>query len=223
MKVDYNKFVELKTKELDISSKTLDHKLLKVKTNDDLTNLIAEYTEETYKNGLETLKKYFDNSTWNDPIAQYVYINYLSPNLPKYLYYDEYYSLPSKISIEELQKDNLEEEELKTAKALFELADIDIDTAKVKAENLNIKKLLNKKSSNLSSGEQQKVEIIRALASGKKILILDEPFAFQDKVNLDKLIEAIEEYRKITDGVVIFSTHSADAKEYFSIQKTIDI
>ncbi len=90
-------------------------------------------------------------------------------------------------------------------------------------ENLNIKKLLNKKSSNLSSGEQQKVEIIRALASGKKILILDEPFAFQDKVNLDKLIEAIEEYRKITDGVVIFSTHSADAKEYFSIQKTIDI
>lgn len=127
VKVDYNKFVELKTKELDISSKTLDHKLLKVKTNDDLTNLIAEYTEETYKNGLETLKKYFDNSTWNDPIAQYVYINYLSPNLPKYLYYDEYYSLPSKISIEELQKDNLEEEELKTAKALFELADIDID------------------------------------------------------------------------------------------------
>ncbi len=127
VKVDYNKFIDLKTKELDISSKTLNDKLVKVKTNDDLSNLIADYEEEKYTNGLETLKKYFNNSSWNDPIAQYVYTTYLSPNLPKYLYYDEYYSLPSKISIEELQKDNLEEEELKTAKALFELADIDID------------------------------------------------------------------------------------------------
>jgi len=127
VEVDYNKFIELKTKELDISSKSLNDKLLKVKTNDDLNGLIADYKEEIYINGLKTLEKYFKNSSWHDPIAQYVYINYLSPNLPKYLYYDEYYSLPSKISIEELQKDNLEEEELKTAKALFELADIDIE------------------------------------------------------------------------------------------------
>ncbi len=127
VKVDYSKFVELKTKELNISSKALNDKLLKVKNNDDLTNLIAEYTEETYTKGLETLKKYFTYSSWNDPIAQYVFIKYLNPNLPKFLYYDEYYALPSKISIEELQKESLEEDELKTAKALFDLADIDID------------------------------------------------------------------------------------------------
>jgi predicted ATP-dependent endonuclease of OLD family len=47
--------------------------------------------------------------------------------LPKYLYYDEYYSLPSRISIEKLQSEDLESNELKTAKALFELADINID------------------------------------------------------------------------------------------------
>lgn len=127
VKINYSKFVELKTKELNIESKVLNDKLLKVKSNDDLTSLIAEYTEEAYTTGLGTLKKYFENSSWDDPVAQYVYNKYLKPNLPKFLYYDEYYALPSKISIEDLQKENLEEDELKTAKALFDLADIDID------------------------------------------------------------------------------------------------
>ncbi len=128
IKVDYSKFVELKTKELGISSKALNDKLLKVKNVENLDTLIEEYKEDTYKDGLKTLKKYFENvNNWDNPVSEYIYRKYLQPNLPKYLYYDEYYSLPSKISIEELQKDNLEEEELKTAKALFELADIDID------------------------------------------------------------------------------------------------
>lgn len=127
VKINYSKFVELKTKELNIESKVLNDKLLKVKSNDDLTSLIAEYTEEAYTTGLGTLKKYFENSSWDDPVAQYVYNKYLKPNLPKFLYYDEYYALPSKISIEDLQKENLEEDELKTAKALFDLADINID------------------------------------------------------------------------------------------------
>ena len=90
-------------------------------------------------------------------------------------------------------------------------------------DHLNINQFKGKNCSKLSAGEQQRVEILRAISSGKKILILDEPFAFQDKVNLEKLIKVIEEYRKITGGVVIFSTHSADAKEYFSIQETINI
>ena len=88
---------------------------------------------------------------------------------------------------------------------------------------LEINKFKSKNCSKLSAGEQQRVEIMRAISSGKKILILDEPFAFQDKANLAKLIKVIEEYRTITGGIVIFSTHSADAKEYFSIQETVDI
>ena len=88
---------------------------------------------------------------------------------------------------------------------------------------LEINKFKNKNCSLLSAGEQQRVEILRALSSGKKILILDEPFAFQDKSNMEKLINAIEEYRKITQGVVIFSMHSVEAKEYFSSQITVNI
>ena len=88
---------------------------------------------------------------------------------------------------------------------------------------LEINRFKNKNCSKLSAGEQQRVEALRALSSGKKILILDEPFAFQDKANLEKMIQAIEQYQEITQGVVLFSTHSVDAKEYFSSQATINI
>lgn len=73
------------------------------------------------------LSKYFEN-TWHfdNPLSEYVARVYLKPSLPKYLYYDEYYLLPSRISIEKLQNKQLESSQLKTAKALFELADIDM-------------------------------------------------------------------------------------------------
>jgi len=59
-------------------------------------------------------------------LNHYIYNKYLSPNLPKFLYYDEYYALPSRIDIEELNAGRLESDEQKTSKALFELADINI-------------------------------------------------------------------------------------------------
>jgi len=88
---------------------------------------------------------------------------------------------------------------------------------------LEINKLKSKKCSELSAGEQQRIEVFRALSSGKKILLLDEPFAFQDITNQKKLIEAIEFFREMRQGLVLFSTHSTDAKEYFSSQSTICI
>ncbi len=123
---DFIKFVEGKTTELKISSKALNDKLVAVKTAAELDTLIAEYKDETILKGLENFKKYFKNDLkWKESIFhEYIIRVHLLPNLPKFLYYDEYYSLPSRISIEQLNEDNLEEEELKTAKALFELADI---------------------------------------------------------------------------------------------------
>ena len=88
---------------------------------------------------------------------------------------------------------------------------------------LGISAFENKNCSKLSAGEQQRVEIIRALASGKKNLLLDEPFAFQDKSNLGKLIEIVESFREITQGTVLFSTHSSDSKNYFSSQSSLTI
>ncbi len=124
----FEKFIEAQTIKLGISSKTLNEKLFKVKTLGDIDTIISGYKDEGITKPLEALKKYFKPTcTWGDPIGEYIYTHYLAPHIPKYLYYDEYYALPSKISIEKLQKDDLLEEELKTAKALIELADINID------------------------------------------------------------------------------------------------
>lgn len=131
LSVDTKKFIEFKTKELGIASNALTDKLLKVKSKADLETLEKEYTEENKTNGIKSLLPYYENKNkWtHDPIGEYVYRMLLKPKMPKFLYYDEYYSLPSRISIEKLNSDSLDsnENEYKTAKALFELADINTE------------------------------------------------------------------------------------------------
>lgn len=124
IKINRKKFIENITSKLDISSKALNNKLEKIQTKEDLEALKTEYSDEKYTTGLQEFDKYFENKwKWsNDSISEYVSRVYLKPNKPKFLYYDEYFSLPSRISIEKLENSNLDE--LKTAKAFFELADI---------------------------------------------------------------------------------------------------
>lgn len=124
--INKKKFVENITNKLGISSKALNDKLEKIQTKEDLEKLKSEYSDEKYTKGLSQFDKYYLNEwNWkNDAINEYVSRIYLKPNKPKFLYYDEYFSLPSRISIEKLENNKLEEYELKTAKALFELADI---------------------------------------------------------------------------------------------------
>jgi predicted ATP-dependent endonuclease of OLD family len=127
--VDTKKFIEHKTKGLGISSETLNDKLLKIKNKTDLEALQKEYSEENKVSGIQSFAKYFENTKgWEtDPIGGYIYRVFVAPKIPKYLYYDEYYSLPSRISIEKLNENSLDNNEYKTAKALFELADINTD------------------------------------------------------------------------------------------------
>jgi len=123
--VDTKKFIEFKTKELNIASETITEKLLKVKNKTDLDAVQKEYKDE-YITALKSLTPYFENkNNWtNDPIGEYVYRVLVTPKIPKFLYYDEYYTLPSRISVEKLNNNELKGNEYKTAKAFFELADI---------------------------------------------------------------------------------------------------
>lgn len=124
--LDKKKFIENKTKELEISSKTLNERLEKVQNIDDLNAIKGEYSEDKYTSGLDSLAKYLKNEWgWKtNLLSEYISRKYLKPNVPKFLYYDEYFSLPSRISIDRLIKGQLSEKNLKTAKALIELADI---------------------------------------------------------------------------------------------------
>lgn len=125
--IDRDKFVKFQTGKLGISSKTLNDKLVKVNSKEELNDLISSYSEVQYKEGLLSFSKFYTNE-WNwksDPISEYVARIFLKPNLPKFLYYDEYFALPSRISIEKLESKTLGDSEQKTARALFDLAEID--------------------------------------------------------------------------------------------------
>ncbi|MFW1871715.1 AAA family ATPase, partial [Acinetobacter sp. ULE_I068] len=61
--------------------------------------LLTRCPEDSDK--LEHLKKYFfKSSTWNSFIERYVYTRLIKKHLPKLIYYDEYYQLPSIIVLE---------------------------------------------------------------------------------------------------------------------------
>lgn len=126
--VDLKKFLELHINKLIIDD-SLKSKILEIKTQADIDKLISEIPAENEKRlGIEGLKKYFENKwKWDNPISEYVARLHVDPNLPKYLYYDEYYSLPSKIDIKQISSGGKLSDEMKTAKALFELADINSD------------------------------------------------------------------------------------------------
>ncbi len=130
IELDRKKIIRNLTKRLGISSNTLNEKLERVNSKDELELLKSEYADEKYTEGISSLEKYFENE-WNwerDAIGEYVSRVYLKKSQPKFLYYDEYYLLPSRISIEKVVNGNLDEdlepEKVKTAKALFELAEL---------------------------------------------------------------------------------------------------
>jgi len=124
--VDLAEFAKHKTKEANVFSKALVEKIKKVCNKMQLAALIEEYTEDNIVDFLKSLEKYFENRwDWKgDVLSEYVYRTHIDPVMPKFLYYDEYYALPSRICIEDLKKNSLDDAEAKTAKALFELADI---------------------------------------------------------------------------------------------------
>lgn len=133
--VDSKKFLENKTKEFGIFSELIVSKLMKVVDIDSLISLQNEYKDEEKVEGLKKFEKYYVNLfKWDNPIDEFIYRIHLLPHIPKFLYYDEYYALPSRISIEKLENHSTIDSDYKTARALFELADINIEEI-VKSEN----------------------------------------------------------------------------------------
>lgn len=130
-------FMKIKTTLLEFENKDLLNNLQKVSTKSQFNRILEEvqkdvdekiYSKEDIDK-LNSLKIYFiANDSWeSSPLDEYIVLNYLIPRLPKFMYYDDYYSLPSRVSLTKLEE-NPSEPSKKTAKALLELADVDIDT-----------------------------------------------------------------------------------------------
>jgi len=72
----------------------------------------------------------------------------------------------------------------------------------------------------LSAGEQQRVEILKALYRGAKILILDEPTSMLTPMEIEQLLKTLQ--RMTEDGnTIIFITHKLDEVTAVSHRVTI--
>ncbi len=81
-------------------------------------------------------------------------------------------------------------------------------------KRLNMEEYRNKKLETLSKGNQQKIQLITALAHDPQIIILDEPFSGLDPVNAMMLKEVVKE--EIAKGkIVLFSSHQMSYIEEF--------
>ena len=81
-------------------------------------------------------------------------------------------------------------------------------------ERLGMMEYRNKRLDTLSKGNQQKIQLITALAHDPDIVILDEPFSGLDPVNAMLLKDVVKE--QITKGkIVLFSSHQMSYIEEF--------
>jgi ABC-2 type transport system ATP-binding protein len=79
-------------------------------------------------------------------------------------------------------------------------------------ERMNLAEWKKKKTTDLSKGMQQKIQIISTVLHDPDLLILDEPFSGLDPINVEFMIDVISEF-KTQDKTVIFSTHLMETAE----------
>lgn len=81
-------------------------------------------------------------------------------------------------------------------------------------ERLGMTEYRNKRLDTLSKGNQQKIQLITALAHDPQIIVLDEPFSGLDPVNAQLLKDVVKE--EIDRGkIVFFSSHQMNYIEEF--------
>jgi molybdate transport system ATP-binding protein len=78
------------------------------------------------------------------------------------------------------------------------------------ADLLGIGSLLDRRSDNLSGGERQRVAMARALLTGPRLLLMDEPLASLDTDRKGEILYYIERLRDELHLPIIYVSHSLD-------------
>lgn len=122
------RFFNFKFQEHDIRDSNFKQKVLSARQVRDIELLVSRSKKGKIARFLTDVRGILHSGEDIDAsLSSYVLKNWIEPHLPKFLYYDEYYALPSKVKIPDIRSASSSEKTLETAKALFELADINID------------------------------------------------------------------------------------------------
>lgn len=102
---------------------------------------------------------------------------------------------------------------LENVEFIMQLQGIDIKTRRQKAKELleavGLGDKINARPAKLSGGQQQRVAVARALASGPKFILADEPTANLDSKSAFSLLDMMEKLNVEQKMTFIFSTHDA--------------
>lgn len=77
----------------------------------------------------------------------------------------------------------------------------------LKKVNLAPEEYLQRKPSELSGGEQQRIGILRAIAAQPDVILMDEPFSALDPISRNQLQELIKELHHELKSTIVFVTH----------------
>lgn len=81
------------------------------------------------------------------------------------------------------------------------------------AKHLDIHELLDKRPNDMSSGQQQRVAVARAVVSKPRVVFADEPTANLDSKNSLKLLDLMKRLNEEEKITFIFSTHDPLVRE----------
>lgn len=83
------------------------------------------------------------------------------------------------------------------------------------ADNLMVTHCLKKFPFELSGGEQQRINLVRALSLSPKLLLCDEPTGNLDSVNSEKVISLLKDLSNLNKATLVVVTHDNGVAEKF--------
>ena len=129
----------------------------------------------------------------NDRIRLLEKINFASP----------YIELPKKLTV----RQNLE-----IFARLYGVSDTESSIDQI-ANDLDLKKFINKKTGELSSGQKNRVSLAKSLINEPKLLLLDEPTASLDPDIGDFIRSYLEGYKRKKNVTILLASHNMSEVE----------